>query len=455
MSTTSTRRAFLSTSAGTAAALAAGASLVSPGVRAADRPSGANEKVVIAMMGIGRRGKWLLGEELCRRNDVEIAYLCDVDESQLAEGAKLVASLTGRRPKLVSDFRRALDDPAVDALFNVTPDHWHALGAIIACQAGKDVYLEKPASHSPWEGRKIVEAARKYKRVVQLGTQTRSGPYTQQAVEFLRSGKLGDIHMARVVNMKRNELLPPLEDGPTPAGVDYDAWLGPAPMRRFNANRFSYNWHWFWDYSGGDIINDAVHQIDAARLLIGRDYPNTVSSSGGKLAMNDAQETPDTQIAVWEFDGLMMVFELALWTPHMQKTPWDFRDTDGFPNWQFSATQIEVHGTKGMMKFSRHGGGWQAWNPDWKEIANGPGRHPHSPHISNFFECIRTRNKPNADIEEGHRSTLLCQTANISYRLGGRKLTFDGATERFKGDAEANAMLKRTYREPWVVPEQV
>ncbi len=457
------RRQFLHQAAATAATVAAGTSAVasSPQERTISSAAGApaassNNKIVIGMMGTGGRGKWLLHEELTKRPNVEIAYLCDVDEARLNEAAALVEKATGKRPKTVSDFQRILDDKSVDALFNVTPDHWHALGTIRACQAGKDVYVEKPASHNVWEGRKMVEAARKYDRVVQLGTQTRSGPYTHQAVEFLRAGKIGEIHLVRVFNMKNRPPVKPKPDGPAPKGVEYEKWLGPAPLRPFNANRFHGSWHWFWDYSGGDIINDAVHQIDAARLLIGRAYPEAVSCAGGKLAMKDAQETPDTQIVTWEFgDDLLMTFELTLWTPHMHKTPWDFRDTDGFPNWRFNATKIEVHGTKGMMLFSRHGGGWQAWNPDWKEIANAPGRHPHPPHIDNFFECIKTRQRPNADIEEGHLSTVLCHLGNISYRVGGRKLRFDGQAERFVGDDEANRLLKRTYREPWVVPDGV
>ncbi|NLX21286.1 MAG: Gfo/Idh/MocA family oxidoreductase [Phycisphaerae bacterium] len=448
-----TRRQLLADTARTVAGAAAVSTLTAASMA---RAASANERLVIGMMGTGGRGQWLLREELATQwPDVDIAYLCDVDAKRLHAAMGIVEKAGRPAPTPVKDFRAILDDKKVDALFVVTPDHWHALPAILACQAGKDVFLEKPAAHNAWEGRKIVEAARKYQRVVQLGTQTRSGTYTHEAVEFLRAGRIGDIHMARVYNMVRRPPIDPQPDGPAPENVDYDLWTGPAPLRPFNPNRFHYHWHWCWDFSGGDIINDGVHQIDAARMLIGRDYPNAVTSTGGKLAYQDAAQTPDTQIAVWEFDNLMMVFELALWAPHMQKTPWDYRDTDGFPNWQFNATKIEVHGTKGLMYFSRHGGGWQAWNPDGKEIANGPGRHPHHPHLANFFECVRTRRRPNADIEEGHRSTLLCQMANISYRLGGRKLIVDGNTESFANDPEANAMLKRPGRPPWIIPENV
>lgn len=446
------RRDFLRTSAGSLAGALAGTTLAAGKSRAA----GANGRINIGIMGTGNRGRWLIKEDLVKRQNVEIACICDVDQSRVKSAVAEIQTASGRQPKVVKDFRAILDDKSIDVFFNVTPDHWHALPTIMACQAGKDVYLEKPASHNAWEGRKMVEAARKYKRIVQLGTQTRSGPYTLKALDFLRSGRIGEIHLVRIYDMKNREQVPPKPDSEPPAEVDYDMWLGAAPLRPFNTNHFHYNWHWFWDYSGGDIINDSVHQIDIARMFVGRDYPTKVFSTGGKLASEDATETPDTQLVTWEFDNkILMTFELALWTPHMQKLAWDVRDTDSFPAWQFDADKIEVHGTKGMMLFSRHGGGWQAWNPDWDEIANCPGRHPHGPHIDNFFDCVQTRRTPNADIEEGHHSTLLCQVANISYRLGGQKLEFDGKSETFPGNEKANAMLKRTYRDPWRVPEEV
>jgi len=189
--------------------------------------------------------------------------------------------MRGQRPKTVQDFRRVLDDKGVDAVVIATPDHWHALGTILACQAGKDVYVEKPTSHSVWESRKMVEAARNHRRVVQVGAQCRSAPYVAAAREYLQSGKLGEVHFVKVFNSKPRSSIGNLPDKPVPAGVDYDMWLGPAPMRPFNENHFHYAWHWFWNYAGGDISNDGVHQIDLARLCIGRTHPNSVSSTGG------------------------------------------------------------------------------------------------------------------------------------------------------------------------------
>ncbi|HIE51298.1 MAG TPA: twin-arginine translocation signal domain-containing protein [Armatimonadetes bacterium] len=440
------RRQFLKTSLG--AAVAAGTAPFAPGTL------GANEKFVVGVMGVGGRGRHLAGE-LARRPEVEIAYVCDVDSRLFSKILPTVERLQGKRPQTTMDFRRILDDRDVDVLFIATPDHWHALPTILACQAGKDVYVEKPIAHNVWEGRKMVEAARKYKRIVQVGTQNRSAPYVQAAVEYLRSGKLGEVHLVRVLNMKKRPSIGHKKDEPVPPGVDYDMWLGPAPKRPFNPNRFHYAWHWFWDYSGGDIVNDGVHQMDIARWLIGRRYPQSIYATGGKFFFDDDQETPDTQHVLYDYDRLTMTFELTLWTPYLKKTPWDFRNTDQFPHWLFNATRIEVYGTKGLMIMGRHGGGWQVFGPEGKEMAAQPGRRPLNHHLDNFFACLKSRQRPNADLEEGHLSTLLCHLGNISYRLGGRKLVFDAQTETFLNDEEANRLLKRTYREPYVVPDKV
>ena len=446
------RRELLNHSAVAAAGMAA-VSLARP---ASLRAAGANERIVIGFMGCGGRGTFLLNEMFARNKNLDFAYMCDPDAKRLAAGIKNAEKATGRAPKAAKDYREILEDKNVHALFVVTPDHWHALPTIHACQAGKDVYVEKPASHSVWEGRKMVEAARKYNRIVQLGTQTRSGRYTREAVEYIRSGKLGRVHLIHVLNMKERKSIGHADDAEAPPpGVDYDRWLGPAPRRKFNPNRFHYCWHWFWDYSGGDIINDGVHQLDIARWLAGQDSPSAVSATGGRFAYDDDQETPDTQVVTWDFDKLTMVFENVLWAPYMKKMEWNTRDTDAYPNWPFDGMRIEVYGEKGLMFFERHGGGWQVFDESEKPISQSNDRHPHYAHLDNFFECLKTRKRPNADIEEGHLSTVLCQIGNISYRCDGRKLKWDGKQETFDNDEEANGYLKRTYRDPYVVPETV
>lgn len=447
----SNRRQFLKTAAAGGAAVATMLSAERGKAAEAARPT----KYVVGLIGAGGRGKWLLENELAKRPEVKIAYVCDVDLNRAGNAADAVAKATGKRPEVVQDYRRILDDKDVQALFNTTPDHWHALSTIHACQAGKDVYVEKPVSQNLWEGRKMVEAARKYKRVVQVGFQNRSAPYVKEAVEYVRSKQLGDVHLIHVIEMRTRPEIGIAPGGVLPKGVDYDRWLGPAPKRAFDPNHFHYKWHWQWDYSGGDIINDAVHQIDIVRWLAGKDYPLSVSATGGLYHFKDDQETPDTQIVTWNYPDMNIVFELALWTPYMKKVDWSVRDTGAFPDWGFYAARTDVFGTKNIMHLARHGSGWQVFDENGKNCASCTGKQGHPLHIDNFLDCIESRATPNADIEEGHRSTVLSLLGNISYRLGGRKLTFDAKTESFVDDAEANKMLKRVYREPYVVPDVV
>ena len=448
------RRRFLRHSA-TGAAAGAAVSLIGTGAL------GANDKIVCGFMGLGGRCRQLI-DHVAKRKDTAVAYVADCDTRRHERAAKQVEQLFGVKPKTVADFRTILADKAVDVLFSPTPDQWHCPSVIYACQAGKDVYVEKPLSHNIWEGRQAVKAARKYRRVVQLGTQNRSAPYCRAAVDYLRGGKLGTVHLVRVINMKTRGVITKKPDAEPPKGVDYDMWLGPAPKRAFNPNSFHYNWHWFWDFSGGDIINDGVHQIDAARWLVGRTLPKSAVTTGGKFVFDDAQETPDTQHVHYDYGDLTMTFELTLWTPYMKKTPMKLRERDLFPEWPFCATKVEVYGTKGVMRFGRHGAGWQVHsapgrNPykNWKVDAELHGRRPGDAHVANFFDCVRSRKRPNADVEEGHLSTVLCHMANISYRVGGDRLVFDPKTERFVGHDAANKLVKRVGRAPWLIPEEV
>ncbi len=439
------RRTFLKH----AAAAGAAASAVSLNAR------GANERVMLGVMGLHGRGNYL-AQEFAKRDDVELRYLADPDTRLFKDRSKGIEDITGKPPKCVQDFREILDDPEVDGVVMGTPDHWHALGTILACRAGKDVYVEKPTSHNIWESRKMIEAARKHGRVVQVGAQNRSAEYCYQAFEYVHSKEFGDVHFVRVLNSKQRGTIGNKPNKPVPEGVDYDMWLGPAPMRPFNENHFHYAWHWFWAYSGGDITNDGVHQMDIARWMIDKKYPKRVTSAGGIWYFDDDQETPDTHTVNYDFDGLTMVFEQTLWAPYMKKTPFPMRDTDNLPNWPFSGTRIEVYGTKQVMFLSRHGGGWEAFDADGKSVMVKPGRFSPSnaAHQSNFIECIRSRNKPNGDIEKLHYSTLLCHYGNIAYRTG-RVQHIDPETEGFVDDDEANDLVKRNYRSPWVVPEKV
>ena len=412
-----------------------------------------SERVRIAAVGLRGRGKQLLGF-FADRPDVEVATVCDVDTRLFGAAVKDVEQRSGRTPTTARDFRTVLDDPTIDAVVCATPDHWHALQTVWACQAGKDVYVEKPTAHNPFESRQMVAAARKYDRVVQVGAQNRSAAYVREAVDHIASGQLGEVHYARVLNSKIRTPVPARADVQPPAGVDYGLWLGPAPLRPFNENRFHYAWHWFWDYSGGDIINDGIHQIDIARWLLGVDLPTAVSSAGGKLAVDDAQETPDTHTAAWEFPGLTVSFEQTLWTPYMRKTPFALRGTDNLPSWPFSGTRVEVYGSRELMYMGRHGAGWQAFDSAGRPLTPHPGRPADHDHVGNFLDCIRDRRQPNADIEKLHKSTLWCHYANAAFRTG-RRLRIDSATEGFVDGGAADALLTRTFREPYAMPATV
>jgi predicted dehydrogenase len=420
----------------------------------------ANNKVVFGLIGSGGRGSGL-AQGFASRGNVEFAWVCDTDPRRWEGIARHLERQQGRAPQTTTDFRRVLDARDVDVVIVGTPDHWHAPATIQACQAGKHVYVEKSPTHCIWEGRKMVEAARKYRRLVQVGTQTRSGAYAKAAREYIQSGKLGKVHLCKVYNLKSGapfKLPPP---GAKPEGLDFDRWLGPAPDRPFNEGWLR-GWYYFHDFCGGDTGNDGIHQIDLARFLIGKDYPKAAQASGGKLAYPESDgDVHDTQVASFEFDDLLMTFELTQWAPYMDKIAQDVRDGDLFPYWPQCATRIEIYGTKGLMFVGRHGGGWQVFagaqtqSRPGELVAQHLGRVCDTEHQMNFLNAIRQGELLNADIEEGHRSAVLEHLANIATRLGGRRLVFDAKKETIVGDMEANAMVKKTYRAGYEVRETV
>ncbi len=414
--------------------------------------STSNDKIVVGVMGLGGRGTFL-AESFAKRSDVRIAYLCDADTRRFRSAQAVVERHRQKDVMLVQDFRRILDDPSVQVLVNATPDHWHALASILACQAGKDVYVEKPMTHNLWEGRKMIEAARRYKRVIQVGMQSRSCEYSAPAREYIQSGKLGDVYLVRVFNMMQHSMRPAGPDQPVPPEVDYELWCGPAPKLPYNRSRA---WLDRWEYSCGAIPGDLIHQLDLARYLLDDpSAPKAVCHAGGVNALKDGREIPDTQIVTCEYGPLTLLLESALWTPYMKKTPGELRDIDGIPEWPFNGTRIEIMGTKGFMIFGRHGDGWQAWDSNGKAIEAHPGKQGDREHIDNFLQCVRSRNKPIADVENGHQSALLCHLANISYRVGNRKLEFDSQTETITNIPEANQYLRRSYRKPWIIPDNI
>jgi len=438
------RRHFFQDTAALAASLAA-IPAISAAARETDedgdadrKPASPNDTLRVAVCGVRGRGMDHIAG-WSPQKDVRITTVCDVDLNVTGRATKAIARRYGSEPKVVQDIRRVLDDKNIDAISVATPNHWHALATIWACQAGKDVYVEKPVSHNVSEGRRMVEAARRHGRIVQTGTQCRSHKGIQDAVEFLRSGKLGHIYMAKGLCYKPRGSIGHQADASVPTGVDYDIWLGPAPKRPFNKNRFHYNWHWFWDYGNGDLGNQGIHQMDLARWGLGKtELPKAVVASGGRFGYSDDGQTPNTLHVSYEFDDCELQFEVrGLITNDEAKV----KVGDLF------------YGTEGILAITSYES-WQTFFGPKQE--KGPGGTGGGDHFANFVKAVRSRDPKvlNAEIEQGHLSSAYCHLGNIAYRLG-RKLHVNPSTESFVNDSEADAMLTREYRAPFVVPAKV
>jgi predicted dehydrogenase len=444
-----TRRDFLKTAATTASASALS------GITFLTRPErvfGANDRVRVAVCGVKGRGKDHM-DAFSRVPNVELAALCDVDDTVLNKRR----SEAGGSPRTFTDVRRLLEDQSIDAISIATPNHWHALMAIWACQAGKDVYVEKPCSHNMWEGRQLVRAAQKYSRIVQHGTQSRSARALIEAINHLHGGTFGDIYLARGLCFKRRDTIGRAPSEPVPKGVDYDLWTGPAPLKPFTRNRFHYNWHWIWDTGNGDLGNQGIHQVDDARWGLGVAFPNRVSAVGGHFMFDDDQETPNTLNCVFEFNQpngrrKMMEFEVRHWITN---------DEAGIRGGLFNRGNTIgtiFYGSNGYLAAGNEDAfSYESWVG--RDQRPGPRGHSGDDHFANFIKCVRSRKREelNAPIEEGHISCALVHLANASYRLG-RALRVDPDTEQVIGDEEANRLLSgrdRAYRAPFVVPDEV
>ena len=417
-----------------------------------ERVFGANDRVRVAVCGLRGRGKDHL-DAFARVPNVEIAALCDVDEAILDKRRQEVRG----NPRTFVDVRRLLDDSTIDAISIATPNHWHALIAIWACQAGKDVYVEKPCSHNLWEGRQLVRAAEKYRRIVQHGTQSRSARAQVEAIDHLHKGTFGEIYLARGLCFKRRDTIGRTAAEPVPRGVDYDLWTGPAPLKPFTRNRFHYNWHWIWDTGNGDLGNQAVHQIDAARWGLGVALPTRVSAVGGHFMFDDDQETPNTVNCVFEFDQpdgrrKMMEVEVRHWITNNEAGIRGglFHRDNTIGNIFYGSNGYLAAGSEDAFSY-------ESWVG--RDRKPGPRGRSDNDHFANFITCVRSR-KPEelrAPIEEGHISCALVHLANASYRLR-RAIHFDPATEQAVGDEEANRLLSgqdRGYRAPFIVPDEV
>lgn len=446
------RRSFLKTAA-TGALIAAvtpttlSAQVTKPVIIPASA-KGANDRIRIAVAGINGRGKSHIETimELAGNGNVEVVTLCDPDMNLLRDRAKSFEDKYGRKVAIEQDFRKVLDDRNIDAVTLATPNHWHALQTVWACQAGKDVYVEKPATHNIYEGKKIVEAAYKYNRIVQHGVQLRSSVAIREAVKHLEEGLIGRVYMARGLVFRSRPDIGNKGISRTPTGLNYDLWCGPAPMRPFTEDLVHYNWHWHWDYGNGDVGNQGIHETDLCMWGLGVDsLPERITSMGGKFLWDDSKEVPEIQTSIYHYpkEKKIIQFEVRNWYTNLE-------DGAGVGN--------IFYGDKGYLVVNGYGTYESFLGPKREK---GPSRKEGGEltlHFQNWFDAIRARDMSiqNGPVQTGALSSSLAHLGNVSYRLG-KQLQFDPVAERFIGDseAEANSMLSRDYRAPYLLPEVV
>jgi predicted dehydrogenase len=468
---------FASTTAALATAGVRGAAAEEP--RKSGKTFGPNDQIRIAVIGVKSRGRDHISG-YTKFNDVTIAALCDVDPSVFPSAAKIVTDAGKPEPKYVQDLRRIMDDPNIDAVSIATPNHWHSLAAIWALQAGKDVYVEKPVSHNVHEGRVMVDLAHKKKLICQAGTQCRSMKGSIDAIEYIRSGKIGKVEIARGLCYKPRNSIGKVGKGDVPAGLDYNLWCGPAPMKPLTRKNLHYDWHWVWDTGNGDLGNQGIHQVDVARWGLGKDgMPKSVIGFGGRLGYEDDGETPNTHVMIMDYGDSQLIFE-----------------TRGLKTNDYRGAKIGniFHGTDGYVVMTSYSSG-AAFDKDGKMVTTFSGG---GDHYRNFIDAMRSRKSSDlrGEVYEGHLSSALCHLGNISYLVGepqsfgrkpdmdnneaayetlqrfeqhlsengvdmqnghykmGRKLNLDVKKERFKGDKEANKLLTRDYRAGFEVPDK-
>lgn len=394
---------------------------------AADSPA---RKVVVGVMGVNGRGMNHIDSFLAQPG-VEIGYICDVDSRAIAKAIAAVEKKQQRKPQGVTDFRRMLDDKNLDAISIATPNHWHAPATILACSAGKHVYVEKPGSHNPREAELMVEAARKHNRYVQMGNQRRSWPWVQEAIARLHAGEIGKVTFARCWYNNARNTIGRGKPAVVPDWLNYELWQGPAPERPFKDNLVHYNWHWHWHWGNGELGNNGIHALDLARWGLQVDAPRRVTCGGGRYQFEDDQETPDIYVTTFDFGD-----KGACWEGHSSH-PRGF-EGEGFG--------VNFYGDKGHIIVA--GNNYKICDPNGKERVSVKGQWNDADHFGNFIDCIRNGGKLNAEIGDGQKSTLLCHLGNIAYRTG-HTIDFDPIKRKIIGDRAANALWSRKYRRGW------
>ncbi len=407
------------------------------------RIAGANDRVVVGIMGTNGRGKKMAANFALQKN-TEVSHICDVEDKALKKGLDAVKEAVGKTPKSEKDIRKMLDVKSIDAVYLAPPDHWHAPAAIMSCVAGKHVYVEKPLSHNPAEGEMAIQAARKYNRVVQMGSQRRSWSKLAEGISELQSGVIGDVYMAKTWYTNNRGTIGTGKETAVPSNLDYDLWQGPAPRRAYKDNLIHYNWHWFWHWGTGEALNNGTHEVDVARWGLGMDYPTKVSSVGGRYRYNDDWQTTDTQLITFECKGASVI--------------WEGRSCNGSLV-EGADRGVIFYGDNGTMRTGNDG--YAVYDLDDKLVkevkpeivvdgrdTTSPSNMLDVPHINNFLKCVREGGMPNADVETGHKSTLWVQLGNISQRVGNT-LNIDQSNGHIVGDKEAEKLWGREYEPGW------
>ena len=422
----STRRRFMKQAISVGVGVAAGLS---------GKAVSANDKINVACIGVRGRGNSVM-RSFSDEPDCQVTHICDIRESVRVQRGAEMKEQTGYAPKLVNDYRTLLEDKSVDVFMVATPDHWHALPTIHGCLAGKDVYVENPASHNILEGKTAVAAAHKHNRMVQVGTQIRSAKFMNEAAAYVKSGALGKVIYGKAWETSRNREVHFGPDSPAPRGLDYEIWQGPSPERPHNDALVRSGWRWLFDYGAGDLGNDGVHRIDYCRMVMGIDQmPEAICTAGGMFFFEDDQEWPDTMIVNYEYPGAVLQYEMRLWSK-----PKLFGETEG----------AAIYGENGWVLLTNRT--WKAYDAEGKLVKEGGGDLGQKDHVRNFLDAVRNRKREslNQEIYSGHVSTVMCHSGNISWRTG-QKLLFDNQTETFD-TKEANQLVGREHRKGFELP---
>ena len=420
------RRDFLAATAATGLSLGAAGQTQAQEQNAA----GANNRLVVGVIGTGGRGTDLT-RSFQAQPGVEIAYVCDADHGRAERAAQVVQKATNRAPRVVTDLRRVLDDRAVDVVVIATCNHWHAPASILACSANKHVYVEKPLSHNPREGELLIQAAQKNKRQLQMGNQRRSWPRIIEAIEEVHKGAIGRAYLAQSYYTNNRPTIGRGNPGDPPKGLDYDLWQGPAPRRPFRSNYLHYNWHWFWHWGNGELGNNGIHSLDLCRWGLGVDYPVHVTSSGGRYRFQDDQETPDTHMVCFDFEGRKTI-------------TWEGLSCNKLaPN---KVDHVRFHGDGGVMCVTDSG--YIITDPNGREVRRNPVQAGDGPHFANFLNACRGNGRCNSGVEDAHKSTMLCHLGNIAHRAG-RTLHCDPQNGHILQDKDALTLWGRDYEKGW------